>query len=234
MNRDTPIRERSAQSVADEVKALYELYQDVHSVRVLDDLFLRNVESVERAVRIFKYVPVVWRAMAHVLSLYRLSNIQLLELKRSGCTELFIGIESGSPRILKMIHKTFNVDLIKQTIERLFSVGISVKGYFIFGFETEGINDMQMSYDLAVQLKELSLKNHVKFRTSVFQFRPYHGTELYHNMILNEKIIDEVMYHGDLSTNIGRRQFNFTSGNFSEVTDEDLQKFIIKTNGINR
>lgn len=234
LNRETPIRERNAQSIASEVKMLCELYQDVHSVRVLDDLFLRNIGSVERAVCMFKHVPVTWRAMAHVLSFYKLNDAQLLELKRSGCMEVFIGIESGSPRILKMIHKTSDVDLIKRTIERLFRTGISVKGYFIFGFETEKIEDMQMTYDLARQLKESSVKNHTNFRTSVFQFRPYHGTELYHGMISKGRIIDEVVYSGDLSTNIGRKQFNFTSGNFSEASDEDLRKFITKTNGINQ
>ena len=153
---------------------------------------------------------------------------------QSGCMEVFIGIESGSPRILKMIHKTSDVDLIKRTIERLFRVGINVKGYFIFGFETEKIEDMQMTYDLARQLKESSVKNHTNFRTSVFQFRPYHGTELYHDMISKGRIIDEIVYNGDLSTNIGRKQFNFTSGNFSETSDEDLRKFITETNGINQ
>lgn len=91
-----------------------------------------------------------------------------------------------------------------------------------------------MSYDLAVQLKELSLKSRANFRTSVFQFRPYHGTELYHDMILKGRIIDEVMYHDDWSINMGRKQFNFTSGNFSEASDDDLRKFITETNGINR
>ncbi|MEK7527159.1 MAG: radical SAM protein [Patescibacteria group bacterium] len=234
LNKETPIRERNAQSVANEVKMLCELYPDMHSVRVLDDLFLRNTGSVERAVCMFEYVPVTWRAMAHVLSFYKLSDPQLLKLKRSGCMEVFIGIESGSPRILKMIHKTSDVDLIKRTIERLFRVGINVKGYFIFGFETEKIEDMQMTYDLARQLKESSVKNHTNFRTSVFQFRPYHGTELYHDMISKGRIIDEIVYNGDLSTNIGRKQFNFTSGNFSETSDEDLRKFITETNGINQ
>ena len=51
-------------------------------------------------------------------------------------------------------------------------------------------------------------------------------------MILNGRIIDEIAYHKDLSADIGRKQFNFTSGNFSEVSDEDLRKFITKTNGI--
>ncbi len=172
--------------------------------------------------------------MAHVLSFYKLNDTQLLELKWSGCVEVFIGIESGSPRILKMIHKTSDVDLIRQTIERLFRAGINVKGYFIFGFETETIEDMEMSYDLAVWLKKSSAKNGVNFRTSVFQFRPYHGTELYHDMILKGKIIDEVEYHKDLSVSIGRKQFNFTSGNFSEVPDEILRRFITETNEINR
>lgn len=233
LNMEIPIRERNAQSVANEVRMLCELYRNVNAVRVLDDLFLRNAESVRRAVCVFGHVPVTWRAMAHVLSFYKLSDAQLLELRRSGCVEVFIGIESGSPRILKMIHKTSDVDLIKRTTERLFRANIGVKGYFIFGFETETIEDMQMSYDLAAWLKDSSAKIGVNFRTSVFQFRPYHGTELYHDLILKGKIIDEVEYYDDLSVSIGRKQFNFTSGNFSEVSDEILRGFITKTNGIN-
>jgi hypothetical protein len=93
---------------------------------------------------------------------------------------------------------------------------------------------MQMSQDLAAHLKESSMKYGANFRTSVFQFRPYHGTELYYDMILKGKIIDEIEYRKDLSVNIGRKQFNFTSGNFSEVSDEILRMFITKTNEINR
>lgn len=119
LNREIPIRERNAQSVASEIRTLCELYKNVNSVRVLDDLFLRNAESVERAVCIFGNAPITWRAMAHVLSFYKLSDMQLLKLKRSGCMEVFIGIESGSPRILKMIHKTSDVDLIMRTIEKM-------------------------------------------------------------------------------------------------------------------
>lgn len=233
LNKETPIRERNAQSVASEVRMLCEMYQDVHSVRVLDDLFLRNIESIERAVRMFEDVLITWRAMAHVLSFYKLSEAQLFELKRSGCKEVFIGIESGSPRILKKIHKTSDVDLVKLTIERLFRAGVNVKGYFIFGFETETVEDMQMSYDLAAWLKESSVRNNVNFRTSVFQFRPYHGTELYQDLIRKVKMVDEISYHERLSNDIGRKQFNFTSGNFSEAVDEDLQRFIVLTNGLN-
>ena len=133
-----------------------------------------------------------------------------------------------------MVRKTSDVNLIKQTLEKLFRAGINVKAYFVFGFKTENIQDMQMSYDLAIQLKKLSLKNHANFRTSVFQFRPYHGTDMYNEIISKGRIIDEVVYHDDLLNNMGRNQFNFTSGNYSDVTDDDLRKFIVKTNGVNQ
>ena len=189
LNQEVPIRERSVFSVANEVKTLCELYNNLNSVRVLDDLFLRSSESVERAIKIFESAPVTWRAMAHVLSFRKLEDRQLVELKRSGCLEVFIGIESGSPRILKKIHKTSDVALIKQTIERLFRVGIGVKGYFIFGFHTETAKEMQESYDLAKYLKESSLKYGANFRTSTFQFRPYHGTELYYEIMQKRKMV---------------------------------------------
>ena len=233
LNKETPIRERDVKSVADEIRMLCNLYQDIDSIRVLDDLFLRNAQSVERAIGMFQPASVSWRAMAHVLSFNRLNSAELLKLKRSGCKEIFIGIESGSPRILKKIHKTSDVSLIKRTIEQLFCSGINVKGYFIFGFESETIEDMKKTYDLALWLKESAAKNHVNFRTSVFQFRPYHGTELYKDLILKGKVIDEISYHKSLSYNIERKQFNFTSGNFSEASDEDLEKIIVLTNGLN-
>lgn len=54
------------------------------------------------------------------------------------------------------------------------------------------------------------------------------------DLLSSGKIIDEIEYNKDLSVNIGRKQFNFTSGNFSEVSDEVLRMFITKTNEINR
>ncbi len=112
LNRGTPARERSAASVANEVALLCEQYPDLVSIRVLDDLFLRNVASVERATRIFNQVSLGWRAMAHILSFRSLDDTHLRQLRQSGCTEVFVGIESGSPRILRKIHKTANVALI--------------------------------------------------------------------------------------------------------------------------
>jgi radical SAM superfamily enzyme YgiQ (UPF0313 family) len=234
MNQDIVIRERSVASIKEEVKKMCRLYPNLNSIRILDDLFLKNAESAERAVEIFDSTPVTWRSMAHVLSFRKLSETQLIKLRESGCREVFVGIESGSSRILKIIRKTSHIELIEQTIERLLRIGIAVKGYFILGFETETADDMQMSYDLAKRLKMLSVKHGTTFRTSVFQFRPYHGTKLYYNLISGGKVVANILQNKVLSSKIGRIQFNFTSGNFSEVSNETLDKFINLINKLNQ
>jgi radical SAM superfamily enzyme YgiQ (UPF0313 family) len=233
LNKEIPIRERSPESVHGEILDLINLYPNLDSIRVLDDLFLRNPESIERAIKMFRDTSLTWRAMAHVLSFRNLSDDQLLELKKPGCKELFVGIESGSPEILKMIHKTKDVELVNKTIERLFLVGISVKGYFIYGFKDETVEDMQKTYDLVKYLKAKSLEYDVGFRPSAFQFRPYHGTELYHNLVREGVVIQNPTQSGKNSSVQNRKQFNFSSGNYSLAPNEILWKFVDDTNRLN-
>lgn len=179
----------------------------------------------------FGNIPLQWRSMAHILSFKNLSDNNLLSLKNSGCSELFIGIESGSLHILKKIRKMSDPEMIKATLERLFQAKINVKGYFIFGFETETLEDMKLTYELASYLKLIATKNEVSFRTSVFQFRPYHGTEIYYDIINKRKSIPPMEHDKSYRK---RKLFNFKSGNFSEVSDEKLKMFINLTNGLNK
>ena len=89
-----------------------------------------------------------------------------------------------------------------------------------------------MTFELAKGIKEISLKTLGKFRTSVFQFRPYHGTQLYDEIIKIRGSIPECKINNSLNSNKeeeGRTQFNLTSGNYSKVSDEKLEEYILKT-----
>ena len=155
--------------------------------------------------------------MAHVMTFRDVPGNQLSKLKNSGCSELFIGIESGSPSVLKTIHKTHDVEKIKFNLINVLKAGISIKGYFIYGFPDETKSDFELTYQLASELTEIAKKYGVKFRTSVFQFRPYHGTELFHRLKdkgLNEERIMQVEGNDKLSSLVGRLQFNFHTGNY--------------------
>ena len=231
LNKDISIRMKDVESVKYEIAEICDLYPDLQSIRILDDLFLRNETSISQAADIFKKFPQLhWRGMVHVLSLiYCLDKVKLL--KNCNCKELFIGIESGSNTIRKRINKLGDISSVIAVIRELLINGIDVKGYFMYGFPDETQEDMEETYKLACELRNISEKCEGTFRPSVFQFRPYHGTRLYNEIL--EKGIDIPNCHYNSSYTLkGRSQFNFCSGNYSRVPDELLEEYIVKTQKI--
>lgn len=231
LNKDISIRMKDVESVKHEIAEICDLYPDLKSIRILDDLFLRNERSISQASDIFQeFSQLHWRGMVHVLSLIKcLDKIQLL--KNCNCKELFVGIESGSNTIRKRINKLGDISSVISVIRELLIHGIDVKGYFMYGFPDETQEDMEETYKLACELRNISEKCEGTFRPSVFQFRPYHGTRLYNEIL--EKGIDIPNCHYNSSYTLkGRSQFNFCSGNYSRVPDEILEEYIVKTQKI--
>lgn len=104
LNKDVPIRIRTEESVVKELNEILSTYPDIQSIRILDDLFLRNGNSIDMANNIFsQFSQLSWRGMVHVLSLVHVIE-KIKELRVGGCKELFIGIESGSESIRKRIN----------------------------------------------------------------------------------------------------------------------------------
>ncbi len=225
LNSDVMVRIRSKDSVIKELNYIKENNPDTQSIRILDDLFLKNRDSIITAIEIFNNFSFKWRAMSHILSLKR--NEDLFKcLYISGCRELEIGIESGSDTIRKEIHKIGTVQDITLVIKKVLDSGINVKGYVMYGLPGEKKEDAMKTFDLVNDLTNYSKNSIGKFRASAFQFRPYHGTELYNK--INQKI---TYSHNDRLDGIeGRNQFNFTAGNFSECSDNMINELIIKTN----
>lgn len=229
LNRDVTTRIRTEESVTMEIRDILSAYPDIKSVRILDDLFLRNAKSIDMANNIFSQFPKLsWRGMVHVLSLIGAID-KVKELRNGNCKELFIGIESGSETIRKKINKLGKPDDIIKVSKEILQNGIDLKGYFIYGFPKETKEDFQKTFELAAKIKEVSLKTPGVFRTSVFQFRPYHGTQLYNEIMEETGIIHECKFNEAISRFDGRSQFNFDFGNYSAESDELLNEYIIKT-----
>jgi anaerobic magnesium-protoporphyrin IX monomethyl ester cyclase len=232
-------RQKSTESIIAELKTISELYPEAMAIRIVDDLFLCKEQNFKDACTIFGNYNFKWRAMCHIWSIHLLEdNLALNNLYGSGCRELFIGIESGSPRILTEIHKTASIDIIKESVTRILNSGISVKGYFICGFPNETMQDLELTYGLAKQLSDYAKTRGLHFRNSTFQFRPYYGTELYDKIITEKNIkYNSLLYRTRISKNINfhirNKSFNFDSGNYSLVKDDDLHQYIKKMNDLN-
>lgn len=235
LNKDYPIRERSEHSIIQELEEIKINYPEVNSIRVLDDLFLKTSRIIYKAINIFSGFDFQWRSMAHVMTFKDVSKADMTRLKHSGCHELFIGIESGSPKILSAINKTKNINTVIENLTKVLEAGINIKGYFIYGFPDETEEDMEMTFQLANQLKDIAIENNANFRTSVFQYRPYHGTQIYHDLEVkgHNLKVKTIEPNKDLSDLVGRLQFNFHNGNYSKVDSAILNAYIYRTINLN-
>jgi anaerobic magnesium-protoporphyrin IX monomethyl ester cyclase len=235
LNEGYSVRENSADGIIKELQDIKSNYPEVQSIRVLDDLFLKNSKTIEKAANVFSHFDFQWRSMAHVMTFKDVDDSLMMKLKESGCYEVFIGIESGSPRILSQIKKTKNVETIIANLSKVLKAGINMKGYFIYGFPGETEDDMEQTYQLACSLKDIAVTNGVNFRTSVFQYRPYHATQIYHELETEGKNlqVESIAPNQALSALVGRLQFNFHSGNYSAVENQTVHNYIYRTTNLN-
>jgi len=234
LSGDSTVRYRSVSNIEDEINQILKSCPDLSSIRVLDDLYLKTERDIWSAIKLFKkFDNLSWRCMAHVNSL-RSSLKCLPNMRESGCRELFIGIESGSNKIRKKIKKHGTSEDVLRVVIKILEQGINVKGYFMLGIPSETNDDAEMTFRLAREIKSASKNLAGDFRPSVFQFRPYHGTQLY-NEILNDKgKIGKVEANTALNVNEGRSQFNFHSGNYSDIEDGLLNEYILKIQSLVR
>lgn len=107
-------------------------------------------------------------------SYFRCSNSdeEAIELMaRSGCKGVFLGIESGSPTILKNMHKAAKIEQYVQGAKWLRDHGIFTFGSFITGFPGETEETVDETIDF---LKEVRLDY---YRTQLWYCEP--GTPIY-------------------------------------------------------
>lgn len=98
-------------------------------------------------------------------------NKELLSLmKDAGCQSIYLGIESGSPRILELINRGVSIEQIKKGIKLIKDSGIDVIGSFILGLPSETKQEVEKTIDFALSLPLDGV--------SFFLFVPYPNTKL--------------------------------------------------------
>jgi radical SAM superfamily enzyme YgiQ (UPF0313 family) len=177
-NPDVTIRVRSPHNIVAEMAELRSA--GVTAFRFVDDLFLGARRVIADMVSGFAEQGVgdwaTWDATGRINVIDRLADDEIDALHRQGLREVAVGIESASPRVLAMIDKRIDPEMTRRVVKRLLTHGISVKGYFIFGFPTETSAEIAASQALIEELWTLSDRWGGDFRASAFEYRPYPGT----------------------------------------------------------
>jgi len=103
-------------------------------------------------------------------------------MKKAGCKTIYVGVESGSPRILELINKKISIEDIRKGIELIKKYRISVTGSFILGVPTETKEDVERTIQFALSLPLDGI--------SFFTFTPYPNTAL-REMAFQHGVVNE-------------------------------------------
>ena len=169
------IRYRSLENIKGEIALLHDKF-GVKEIHILDDNFSFAKEYVKDFCMwlISTKWGITW-CCPNGLRCDTLDEETVKLMKKSGCYYISVGIESGSPEILKKMKKGLTVEKIKKQVNLIAGAGMDVNGFFILGFPGETENDIKKTIKLAV---ELNLT-----RAAFYSYIPLPGTELYNALL---------------------------------------------------
>ena len=155
---------------------------------------------------------VAWTATMRADQGARLDDALLLKCKRSGLRRVMIGVESGSPEMLRCIKKDITLEQVYASAERCARLGLGAILNFIVGFPGESDESVQATLDVAARLRALS----PDFEAAIFYFRPYPGNP----------IADELLREGYEfpSTLEAWADFDYVGGREAWVTPAQFQR----------
>jgi anaerobic magnesium-protoporphyrin IX monomethyl ester cyclase len=142
---------RSAESVADEMSELKYTYRAEH-LWFADDLFgLRPAWVMELADAVERRTASVPFKIQSRVNL--ITSETAAALRRAGCTEVWMGVESGSQKVLDAMDKGTRVDQVYMAREHLRRQGIRACFFVQFGYPGETWEDIQQTVRLVRQTR---------------------------------------------------------------------------------
>lgn len=141
-----------------------------------DNFFVsrRRVEAIAQRL-IDDKVGIKWAASCRVNYFAEYSDAFVDLLRRSGCTLLTFGVESGSPRVLELIRKDITIEMVLAAAHKAHEHGIRSSYHFMAGFPSETEQDLLDTCRLIDRL--LAVGPEVSVR-DLAVFTPYPGVGL--------------------------------------------------------
>ena len=137
--------------VVDNIVALQEKY-NVSLFEFIDSSmpakYLRQISEII----LERNIKVRWYCRANVQKEFKDPELVQL-LARAGCTAIYLGVESGSDRIVDLMAKMqMGKEAAIEVIEALYNNGVQPHVYNMFGFPTETKEEMEESVEFSMML----------------------------------------------------------------------------------
>jgi radical SAM superfamily enzyme YgiQ (UPF0313 family) len=163
---------RTPENIMKEIRNIYHDYGIKH-FRFIDDTFTTKKSRVKELCKLMlsEKIKARWTCLSRVNTL---DNETIKLMKEAGCVRIYLGIESGSQKVLDYLDKNQKKETILPTIDKIKNSGIEAIGWFIVGTPAETSEDFRQSIDLA-------RKSKLDF-VVVSQLIPYPGTPLFEKL----------------------------------------------------
>ena len=139
---------RPVEDVLDEIEYLISHYQ-IRDLAFQDDLFLSKRSRINALLNAFidrKY-GLTWNSSS---SAWDLDDDLLKLMKKAGCTQISLSVESGSPRVLKaIIGKPLKLEIVPPIVKKCNELGIDISANFVIGFPGETWDELRTTFCFA-------------------------------------------------------------------------------------
>ncbi len=124
------VRFHSPQYFVDQLERLHKA--GINFFYVSDDTFTLDKQRVIEICKLIlkKDLGITWAAISRV---NHVDEQILYWMRRAGCMQISYGVESGSPKIRKILNKKLSNGQIKKAFELTSSFGLMPRAYFIYG-----------------------------------------------------------------------------------------------------
>lgn len=172
-----------------------------------DDIFTMRKDLTELSCTL-RYIS--WRCQIRPDENIR----KIRTLANGGCTDVSIGIESGSQKILDIVNKKADITKVKHLMQVCKKNGIKVRAYIIVGLPGENHQTINATIEFLRETEPESV--------GVGTFIPYPGTYIYQN-ILNFDIKIEEPDYTKWFFRAGRGKYNCVVSTSGLTSEEILQ-----------
>jgi len=180
---DRRIIYRNIDSIKEEISDLKAAFGTDTTIYIIDDCFLSNKKRFIQISDYIKECGMTYKGGGRVRDI----TPEVLEhFRATGGQRIYIGVESGSQRILDKIQKNVTLEQVRNCARLLNDSGIPWTVFFIAGFPFETMDDLRQTRDLMFEIEP----NFV----SLNRFTPYPGTLIYKEYFSDKPIENKDLF----------------------------------------
>jgi anaerobic magnesium-protoporphyrin IX monomethyl ester cyclase len=145
--------------------------QGVKYVWFVDDNFMLGTGNLNTILARFVEENIGIKWMSYIRA-DALKNVDYQLLRRSGCVEVQLGLESADPSILSNMQKKADPFTYRTVVENILKEGINCACYFIFGFPGETEETAQRTREFIQNIEDLKLEGALQWSFYPFMLLP--------------------------------------------------------------